>query len=274
MNKKPRLAIIDADCFLFYAGWHYREQLNILGEGGAKKRVDKMISNILDRLEVDEYIGFFGLDNTITFRHRFATIKPYKGARNSDEWQKFFKPRIKKHYADKWKFIGVKDLEADDAVMIAFNQFKDDYDIVMVGEDKDMKQLGEFTQYNPRTTKTIDYEHLEGRLFFWSQCLHGDGSDNIPGIEGVGSGKKGGRTSKNKVVMGLYELENPTEEDMFNYVQQAYINKYGNRYMYYFLENYILLNMIKYPALDYPKDCQPIKTKKKVLFTPEKLLKL
>lgn len=252
--KKGKLAIIDADAFLFYAGYHYRDSLNMLGEAGAKERVDKMLSRILNNLGVTHYIGFFGLHGAANFRYNWATLRPYKGNRDSPPWQEYFKPKIKKHYADKWKFYGMGRIEADDAVIIAFQQFKDDYDIIMVGEDKDARQIGEFKQWNPRTKSLIEHNHEAGRKFFWSQMLHGDGTDNIQGIEGIGAGKKGGETSKNRTVMRLWELEEPSEEEMFEFVKTAYRTKYGDDWLYYMTENYLLLNMLSKPCFDYPED--------------------
>ena len=272
--KRGKLAIIDADAFLFYAAYHYRDSLNMLGEMGAKERVDNMLERILDKIGATHYIGFYGAHGTKNFRHDWATLKPYKGNRTSPPWQEFFKPIIKQHYADKWKFHGMGDIEADDAVTIAYHQFKDDYDIVMVGEDKDARQLGEFVQYNPRDKKTIKHEHEAGRKFFWSQVLHGDSTDNIGGVQGIGAGKKGGETSKNKIVMQLWEMESPTEEEMFQYVKAAYQNVYGEQWLYHMVENYVLLKMLDKPCFDYPKELNIIKWGKKKSSAPETLINL
>lgn len=171
--KKPILAIMDSDCFMFFAGWEYREQLNLLGEIAAKKKLDKIISGILSRIKADYYIGFFGGVNSKNFRYDVATIKPYKGTRKNPDWQEYFKPILKQHYIDQWGFIPMYHIEADDAVIIAHHQYKNDYDIIHVGEDKDQKQLGEFKRYNPRDNILKQYNHEEGRKFFYSQILHG-----------------------------------------------------------------------------------------------------
>jgi len=171
--KKPILAILDADCFLFFAGWEYREKMHMVGELGAKKKLDKIISSILNRINADYYIGFFGALNSKNFRYDVATLKPYKGNRTNPEWQEYFKPILKNYYIDKWKFNPMNFIEADDAVIIAHHLFKDEYDIIHVGEDKDQKQLGEFKRYNPKGSNIEHFTHIEGRKFFWKQCLHG-----------------------------------------------------------------------------------------------------
>lgn len=88
-----------------------------------------------------------------------------------------------------------------------------------------------------------------------------DQSDNISGIEGVGAGKKGGSTSMNPIVQGLWKMINPTEEEMFQYVKAAYINKYGNAAEEIMTENYILLNMLSKPCFDYPTNPKLTKCK-------------
>jgi 5'-3' exonuclease len=263
--RKGKLAIIDSDCFLFQAGWGYKEQLTKLGELGVKKRVDHLISTILNRLEVTHYLGFYGKHDHKNFRHDWATIKPYKGQRDHEPWQEYFKPKIKDYYATKWGFHGTGNIEADDAVIIAYHQYKDDYDIIMVGEDKDMKQLGSFTRFNP-TKKIIEkINHEEGRKFFWCQMLHGDSTDNIGGIEGIGT--------NNKAISQLMNLEY-SEENLYNFVRDQYIIKYGSRYMYHMMENYMLLKMMDKPCFDYPLNIEPIKWKQNIKFTPKTLINL
>jgi len=249
--KKGTLAIIDADGLLFYAGWAYREQLTKMGELAAKERVDKLIGRILDKVGATHYIGFFGTPGEKNFRHDWATMKTYKGNRSEEPWQTFFKPIIKKHFADKWGFHGMGRIEADDAVVIAFHQFKDDWNIVMVGEDKDAQQIGEHRQFNPNSShfKFINHTDESGRKHFWQQMLMGDSTDNITGIEGVGKAST--------FIKELQAMESPTEEEMYEFVRNQYVKKYGENYLYYMVENYVLLKMLDKPSFDYSRDVEP-----------------
>ena len=224
---KKKLVILDADLFVFISGWPYSDQMNMIGSMAAKQQLDKLVGAVLKRLDADCYLGFFGKHQSKCFRYRVATIKPYKGQRPSPEWQEYFKPILKKHMETKWGFYPMEHLEADDAVVIAHHQFKDEYEVIHVGEDKDFKQVGDYKRWNPKQKEFQIMTHNEGRRFFWSQVLHGDAGDNIGGIQGVGSGKKGGQTSKNKIVMALWAMEDPSEEVMFRFVRDAYIDKYG-----------------------------------------------
>lgn len=111
-----------------------------------------------------------------------------------------------------------------------------------------------------------------------------DSTDNIVGIEGIGEGdkkhpsitqemKERGEISRNKTVMSLWALQNPTEEEMYKLVRDAYVEKYGVNYLYYMLENYILLKMISTPKFDYPENIVPISCLKNI-DTKRKLIKL
>jgi 5'-3' exonuclease len=244
MSTKKKLAIIDADAFLFYAGWAHRSNLTKFGVFAVKEKVDQMIRAVLKNVKADFYIGFYGVKSSSTFRHSFATIKSYKGSRGSEEWQEFFKPIIKQHYKDKWGFYGMEKLEADDAVVIAYHQFKDEYDVIMIGEDKDMHQMGEFTWYNAKnnTTRYLSYE--EGRKFYWCQHIEGDSADNITGIPGEGK--------KSKLKDQILEMEEFSDERAFNLIRDFYINKHGEDYLYYLIENHVLLTMMNRPCFDYP----------------------
>tara|TARA_R110002073_G_scaffold149966_3_gene303971 strand:+ start:2108 stop:2905 length:798 start_codon:yes stop_codon:yes gene_type:complete len=259
-----KLTIIDADGLIFYCAYGFKDQLNMIGTSAAKERIDDYILRILNVTKASHYLGFYGEEGKKNFRHGWATVKPYKGTRKPEAWQTYFKPRLKKHFLEKWGFIPVGDMEADDAVIIAHHQFKDEWDITHVGEDKDMKQVGEFKRYNPKKREFENVSHWEGRKFFWSQMIMGDSSDNINGIHGQGK--------KSPYIGALLEVEDPTEDKLFEIVRDAYIHKYADEYLYHMTENYILLNMLtKVNSMDYPKNLNPVVWNAVEKFSPELL---
>jgi len=273
VKKKGKLAIIDADSFLFFAGWHYKDSLTMIGALAAKEHLDKMITATLNDCGATHYIGFFGKDGAKNFRYDWATIKPYKGNRKSEDWVNYFRPILKEHYEKKWGFHPCGEIEADDAVVIAFHQFKDKWDIIAVEEDKDGRQKGEFLRFNPSTRsnpgrKLEKMKHEEGRKFFYSQLIMGDSSDNIGGIAGQGK--------KSKLIETLNEMENPTEEEMFQFVRDAYMVKYGDEWEYHMVENYMLLKMLDKPSFDYPEQnkLNIVEWKKPKKNGPSKLINL
>jgi 5'-3' exonuclease len=252
----PKLVIIDADLFIFLAGWEYRDKLNMLGGMAFTKKLDLLLEAVLVKTQPDFFLGFFGQDGSKNFRHDFATLKPYKGTRKNTDWADYFKPIAKKHFAEKWKFYGVSHIEADDACSIAHHTYKDTYDIIHVSEDKDAKQMAPFVRYNPNPSKKCfeEISAFEGRAFLYYQGLVGDSSDSIPGIPGVGE--------KSKLIPELYACN--TEEELFSFVQEAYIEKYKEDYLPFMTENFILLQMLKKPMYDYPNEIvlQPYKQAK------------
>lgn len=280
-----RLAVFDADGLIFFAGWAFKDQLNKVGELGAIRKVDKIIQSILEKVNADHYIGFFSSDSpTKNFRHKIAKRRPYKGQRKSEEWQDYFKPIIKKRFQEKWGFHPLDDLEADDAVIIAHHQFKEEYNVIHISEDKDMLQLGDFVRFNPKTKLIESFKYEDGIKFLYSQLLHGDSTDNIIGIEGIGAGTKKhklvtkemakvGNTSRNAAVMHLWTLE-PVEETLFEYVKDIYIGKYGEDALEFMLETYVLLKMVDKPLLDYPKKVNMGSIKADRKYVTKKLLNI
>jgi len=263
-KTKKKLAIIDADGLLFYAAWEYRDNMTKFGALAVKSKVDQIVNSILKKSGADCFIGFYGVKSSATFRHAFATVRPYKGSRKSEPWQEYYKPIIKEHFGEKWGFYGLSRLEADDAVIIAYHQYKDEYDLIMVGEDKDMHQMGGFTWYNPKDNSTRYLTHEDGRKFYWCQHIEGDTADNITGIPGEGK--------KSKLKDRINELSPYNEDEAFTMIRDFYINKHGEDYLYYLIENHILLTMVSKPSFDYPTQIKITDFKEQVL--EEKLQKL
>lgn len=121
------------------------------------------------------------------FRHKKATLAKYKGNRDD-------KPRPVHYQAARDYLIDVHKaevfttIEADDA--LAMYQTKD---TVLCSIDKDLLQV-EGKHYN-WTTKDKDGNVVGKKLLIkpraalcrlWEQVLTGDGTDNIPGIRGLG----------------------------------------------------------------------------------------
>lgn len=256
------LTILDADCFIFQSAWAVRDQMNMLGLMAAKNKLDSLISAVLEKCNTDYYLGFYGIPDTKNFRYEVATIQPYKGTRSStdEEWVRYFKPLLKNYMGERWGFYGLDEIEADDAVSIAFKKYKDIYKIKLVFEDKDLKQLAYFNncdiiQYNPNRKhnpngklETITVK--AGMKSFYLQTLHGDGTDNIAGVQGLG--KAGALKLINN--LELSKDNNATELDYFNLVQDQYIKKYADGFIPFMVENFLLLKMLTKPLFGYPEN--------------------
>ena len=199
-------ALIDHDLVVFRcAASAEQENFSI-----AVLRADALLDELLTKTGADDYRAF--LTGKTNFR---KSIYPeYKANRTAP------KP---KHLEDLRQYalesmgaeLAPEGLEADDAMGI--NQTDD---TIIVSLDKDMLMIpGKHFSWEIKgkgwvkpdtwTTQT----ELEGLRLFYEQCLKGDSSDNIKGIEKVGPKKA------KALLAGC-----TTDQEMFNVVRNAYSN--------------------------------------------------
>ena len=199
-------ALIDHDLVVFRcAASAEQEDVSV-----AVLRADALLDELLTKTGADDYRAF--LTGKTNFR---KSIYPeYKANRTAP------KP---KHLEDLRQYalesmgaeLAPEGLEADDAMGI--NQTDD---TIIVSLDKDMLMIpGKHFSWEIKgkgwvkpdtwTTQT----ELEGLRLFYEQCLKGDSSDNIKGIEKVGPKKA------KALLAGC-----TTDQEMFNVVRNAYSN--------------------------------------------------
>ena len=107
--------------------------------------------------------------------------------------------------------------EADDFVScMAWNNIESSFPYMIAGCDKDLLQIpGLHYNYLKKTTKEISPE--EANRNFFIQLLMGDVADSVPGLKGIGHKRA------TYILGGLN-----TPEDMYEAVENAYINHYNN----------------------------------------------
>ena len=90
------------------------------------------------------------------------------------------------YMVDKYGAVPAHNMEADDLVSIWAHECIDsDEPYVVAGIDKDLLQIpGNHYNYNKKTHQCVDPDTANYNLML--QCITGDNSDNIPGIQGVG----------------------------------------------------------------------------------------
>ena len=179
--------------------------------GIALYRIDELLDNILNKTGATSYRAF--LSNPTNFRKQI--YPEYKANRT-----KMLKP---KHLRDLQEYsleklnaeVAFKDLEADD--MMAINQTED---TIICTLDKDLLQVpGRHFSWEingkgwTRPDTFIEQTELEGLRLFYKQCLKGDTSDNVKGIEGLGE-----KRATNLLMDCASNLE------MFNKVRDLYGN--------------------------------------------------
>lgn len=189
--------------------------------------VKVMLERTMDNTGAGSHAIFLSGNDIPTFRDTSATIKPYKGNRQS--YRPFHYDTVREYLKDRWDADEVHGIEADDAlgIVMCANGNKD----VICTIDKDLDMIPGM-HYNYSTNKFHSISELQGYYRFYRQMLTGDTVDNIPGIYGVGP------KSADTALQGLM-----TEEDMFWAVLEQYslAPEYSGAAYDAFLENGELL---------------------------------
>ena len=184
------MLLIDADhLFVYRIGFAVEKDPN--GMNSAKYNIrsalDRMINATLDF----KYKMFLtGVDN---FRNSVATLIPYKGNRTKARKPKYYR-LIREYLIEEYDAVVVDGMEADDALGI--EQMKHYHapehegdtgscDSTIVACDKDMDMIPG-KHYNPVKDKHYWIDEVQAMRNFYTQCLTGDATDNIPRLRGVG----------------------------------------------------------------------------------------
>ena len=136
---------------------------------------------ILIPTQATEYIGFLG--GYGNFRKEIAPTT-YKANRVDMELPKWFS-EAKDYLVDKWKFIKVDGIEAEDAVGITLTKYPDS---IIVRVDHDLDQLAG-THYNPIKEQFDEIFKFDSWYYFWKQMLTGCHTDKVVGIPKIGEAK-------------------------------------------------------------------------------------
>lgn len=200
-------ALIDQDLVCFRCAASAEED----DLGIALYRANELFDQILEKTQASSYRAF--LTGTNNFRKQI--YPEYKANRTAP------KP---KHLEDlrKWAVseanaeVADEGLEADDMLGI----YQTD-DTIICSLDKDLLQIpGHHFSWEingkgwTRPDKFTEQSELEGLRLFYEQCVKGDRSDNIKGIEGMG---------EKKAAVLLQGAK--TEKEMLNRVLSAYGNE-------------------------------------------------
>jgi DNA polymerase-1 len=178
--------------------------------GIAIYRIDELLDNILNKTEATSYRAF--LTSSSNFRKQI--YPEYKANRTQPkpkhlrDLQVYSLEKLNAEYAP-------DGLEADDA--LAINQIED---TIICSLDKDLLQVpGHHFSWEingkgwSRPDTFIEQSELEGLRLFYKQCLKGDTSDNVKGIEGLGEKKAA------KILADC-----TSQQEMFNIVRDLYGN--------------------------------------------------
>tara|TARA_R110002073_G_scaffold309611_3_gene479944 strand:+ start:6392 stop:7291 length:900 start_codon:yes stop_codon:yes gene_type:complete len=185
-----RIVLIDADLIVYEAAFCVakKEKEGVyLNWYQVSKIVNTIVRGILRGSKATHHIGFL-TEGKSNFRNKVATTLPYKGQRKTNAEKPHFYNEIRDYLQKHFGFQMMRGVEADDALTIASEYFKDNPKVttVIATKDKDLWQYaGEHYNMNTKSLMTITPD--EGYRHLWEQVLLGDmGTDNIPGLSHSG----------------------------------------------------------------------------------------
>ena len=181
---------------------------------------------ILIPTKATEYIGFLG--GYGNFRKEIAPTT-YKANRVDMELPRWFS-EAKQYLVDKWKFITVDGIEAEDAVGITLTKYPDS---IIVRVDHDLDQLAGI-HYNPVKEEFKEINLFQADWNFWKQMLTGCSTDKVQGIPKIGEVKA------SKILEGL-EYETAKYEVLNQYI--LYFGEYNG--IIEFAKTYQLLKILR-----------------------------
>lgn len=196
----------------------------------------------------EEPIFYFTGPNN--FRYKIAKLRQYKERLSN---KPFHYKNIRGHIRTCYHTITTDGYEADDAICIEQTKaLKEGYDTIVCTRDKDLRavpgwhygwELHNQPKFGPKYVEEFGAIRLssdrksikgEGLLFFYSQCLTGDGVDTIPGLPKFGPVK---------AFSTLTNTNTPLEA--FQAVLEAYRGVYGPLAEEHLLEQGRLLWMVR-----------------------------
>jgi hypothetical protein len=161
------------------------------------------------------------------FRDKLATIRPYKGNRDTSH-KPYHYQAIRDHLHKNWQAEVVTGIEADDEVCIRATEqvmgFGDSSTFCVATIDKDLDQVpGWHYDYLKKVFYFVDPDHAQ--WWFWVQVLSGDTTDNIPGCYRIGA-------TKAEAIVNEYLTKAGGYDGIWNLIVCTYresINKHGKK---------------------------------------------
>lgn len=181
-------------------------------EAVANFALDNIFEEVFKNTEATDYRIY--LTGTGNFREEVATLLPYKGNREEGSRPAHYE-YIKQRLLDRYCAKVIDGMEADDALSITqWSHLKvpRGWNTIIASQDKDLKMVPGL-HYNPTTKKTFEMHPLDARLWFYTQLLVGDPTDNIPGIY---------RTGVKTASKVLSELRDFSDKLLFDTVETEY----------------------------------------------------
>ena len=196
-------------------------------EAHALQIVYNIVTEILKTTGADSYEIYLTSNDKTNFRYSVAKRLPYKGNRKQPRPAHY--DLIRDYLEAKYKAIVISNMEADDELGIRMMECKQDAIICTIDKDLNMIPGAHYNFVTKNLYTTSDPGNLKldkdkrklvggGLIWFYSQLLLGDSSDNIPGIPGYGPVK---------VFNALKDIK--TEDKMLEVVYNIFKKEYKEK---------------------------------------------
>jgi DNA polymerase-1 len=191
-------ALIDADIVAYRVACTLEDDDS---EDFVYARAEDLVDHILVNTEATEYRLFLTGKNNF----RYTIYPEYKAHRPKEK--PFWLEKCRQYLIANFNAEVIDGQEADDALGIAQTE-----DTIICSIDKDLLMIPG-RHFNFVKNEFQEVTNDSGMRHFYMQCLTGDRSDNIKGIEQIGPKKA------EKILTGCV-----TEQELFNAVREAYSN--------------------------------------------------
>lgn len=151
-----------------------------------RNHLDGIYNAVHERYKGSGVLGFRGfLSGPDNFRNRIAKQAVYKGNRDPEN-RPYHYEAIREYIRKYWDTVVSRNCEADDLISIMAEQAATQHrDYVVVSIDKDLDQIPG-RHYNPDKKVFYSQDRDSALLYFYTQALSGDSTDNVPGCYKVG----------------------------------------------------------------------------------------
>ena len=186
---------------------------------------------IFKPVKLDYFVGFVDGSRANNFRTQIS--ESYKSNRIGKELPKYFK-EAKEYLQTKWNFCMPEGIEVDDALLITENRLKNDYEVIIACQDKDIL-FTEGNRYNPVKDEWSECSSTKEQYIFWKSMICGDQADAVTGIFGKGE-------KYFEKIIKVYKQDTP----IHSIILHAYIENYGEyKGIEEFYKNYKLLKILR-----------------------------
>ncbi len=261
-------ALIDGDIIVYSVATDKKQSLEDLEVEGVisqvdrteeevKNETDEFLNKLLINVGAVTYNGFLTGKNNFRKEYSGKLVKDYKANRPTEK-PKWFQ-LVRDHLVEKWGFIVVDRIEADDALSICMGDYDEHSTCCSI--DKDLLQIpGKHYNFRKNMYSTITEE--VGDFLFWRQMLMGDPGDNVQGIPRVGE-----KTAE-KILAKVHQ------DSYYNAVLDEYVRYYnqdGHEGINNFLITYHLLKLISFD--DHKIDWRGFEIPEPLVFNKPEIMK-